>query len=280
MSRDSCSRALILIAVATVAAAARAQVTVVNSDVRATRGQTVSPVYEGWYQQDGTTYGVFSYFNGNTAEVVNVPIGPQNKFEPGPIDQGQPTRFVPGKQSGMFAVPLPKDPRSELTWTLTVNGQTLAIPTARDSLYAITPLKEMAGYYPGNTPPVLKLKQSGRSAQGTAGITVSRRTTVGMRLALDAWVTDDGVPPPASGESSGREGRRRSGLSVTWSVIRGADGVTIAAPAPEIIEGRASTTATFAKPGAYLLRVRASDGTQSQTMCCWTNGYVSITVER
>ena len=43
-----------------------------------------------------------------------------------------------------------------------------------------------------------------------------------------------------------------------------------------------TTTATFEQPGEYLIRVRAdnfgrvdsSDGNQ----CCWTNGYVTVTV--
>ena len=41
----------------------------------------------------------------------------------------------------------------------------------------------------------------------------------------------------------------------------------------------ATTTATFSEPGDYLLRVQAIDGTGSfEFYCCWTNGYVEVTV--
>ena len=35
------------------------QVPVVKFDVRAARGELVSPVYEGWYELGGTTYALF-----------------------------------------------------------------------------------------------------------------------------------------------------------------------------------------------------------------------------
>jgi hypothetical protein len=276
-----------------------AQFPAVNPQIRSAKGQNVSPVYEGWFRgSDGSTYASFGYFNRNTEEVVHTPVGPDNKIEPGPADQGQPTRFYPGRQVGVFAIALPKDrPGAEATWTLTVAGRTLAIPTSLDQQYLLEPLKEMGGSHPGNTPPVLRFEANGPAIQGPAGRTVERTATVSTPLALDVWVTDDGLPPPEPPRPTGggRQGAPTPtaadarpattarvapprGLGVTWSQFRGSAGVTFANPTPPIEQGKASTTATFSEPGDYTLRVLASDGTSFSAQCCWTNGYVKVTV--
>ena len=43
-----------------------------------------------------------------------------------------------------------------------------------------------------------------------------------------------------------------------------------------------TTTATFEQPGEYLVRVRADNfgrvDSSSGNQCCWTNGYLKVTV--
>ena len=57
-------------------------------------GETVTPVFEGWYENpDGTLSLSFGYFNRNGEEVLEIPIGPDNFIAPGDPDQGQPTHF-------------------------------------------------------------------------------------------------------------------------------------------------------------------------------------------
>ena len=57
-------------------------------------------------------------------QTVEIPIGPNNKIEPGGPDYGQPTVFEPGRQTTMFAIKVPKDfGKQKLTWTLVANGQ-------------------------------------------------------------------------------------------------------------------------------------------------------------
>ncbi|MCH8253983.1 MAG: hypothetical protein IID06_01425 [Gemmatimonadetes bacterium] len=57
-------------------------------------GQTVTPAFEGWYENPDGTYSLsFGYFNRNSEEVLEIPIGPNNFIEPGDLNQGQPTRF-------------------------------------------------------------------------------------------------------------------------------------------------------------------------------------------
>jgi hypothetical protein len=274
-----------------------AQFPAVNPQIRSARGQNVSPVYEGWFRgTDGSTYASFGYFNRNTDQVVHAAVGPDNKIEPGPADQGQPTRFYPGRQVGVFAFALPKDRSgAEATWTLTVAGQTLSIPTSLDPQYMIEPLKEMGGSYPGNTPPVLRFEANGPGVQGPAGPAVERTATVATPLALDAWITDDGLPPPqpprpAGGgqpaTTAGAGARPATAnrvapprvLGVTWSQFRGPADVTFAQATPPLEQGKASTTATFSEPGEYTLRALASDGSTFSAQCCWTNGYVKVTV--
>ena len=183
----------------TLAVDVRAQSPAVRS-VRAAKGLMVSPVYEGWYEVDGTRYALFGYYNRNLEEIVDVPVGPHNHVAPGPPDQGQPTRFFPGMSYGVFAVAVPKDqPKAEVTWTLTAHGQTLSIPVSLDPLYLISPQRETGSGYPGNTPPVLKFDPVGPSAQGPRGIVAIRTATVSRPLLLDVWVTDDGLPPSRPG---------------------------------------------------------------------------------
>src|SRR5438552_5432561 len=95
--------------------------------IRYNSGQGVVPVYEGWERvPDGSFNMVFGYLNRNHVEHVRLPAGPQNNFEPGPADRGQPEYFYPRENHFLFRVSIPKDwdRRKELVWTLSANGKT------------------------------------------------------------------------------------------------------------------------------------------------------------
>jgi len=47
--------------------------------------------------------------NQNYEEHVHVPIGPNNKFEPGNADRGQPTYFLPRRNRHVFRIHVPAD---------------------------------------------------------------------------------------------------------------------------------------------------------------------------
>jgi hypothetical protein len=262
----------------------RAQIPAVKYDVPAAKGLVVSPVYEGWYEVDGRKYALFAYYNRNLEEIVDIPIGPHNHVAPGPPDQGQPTRFFPGVSYGVFAAALPKDqPTTEVTWTLTANGQTLSSPASLDPLYVISPQRETGGAYPGNTPPVLRFDPTGASAQGPHGIVVSRTATVSRPLTLDVWVADDGLPPPrresrAPVVRGGSSRQNPQGLALSWQVYRGSGAVGFSDQTPAVEQGKARTTVTFSEPGNYMLHLLAIDS-RTANMCCWTNGYAKVTVE-
>src|SRR5260370_41844445 len=67
----------------------------------------------------------FGYLNRNYAETPVVPVGPENKFEPGDPDRGQPTFFDRRVHRKEFSVRLLSDwGKNELVWSLTVRGVT------------------------------------------------------------------------------------------------------------------------------------------------------------
>src|SRR5689334_21867459 len=88
-------------------------------------GASVSPAFEGWFDNpDGSHSFLIGYYSRNTEAEIDIPIGPDNHFEPGPADMSQPTHFLTRRRFGMFAVTVPKDfPKTQkVSWTLTANG--------------------------------------------------------------------------------------------------------------------------------------------------------------
>ena len=225
----------------------------------AARGQSIAPVFEGWQENpDGSFNLVFGYFNRNRVERIDIPVGPDNRFESGDPDQGQPTHFYPRRSRFLFTVQVPPDfGDQELVWTLTSNGET---ERAYGSL--------LIDYFLDDT-------------------VVQNNKGAGEPLALAAYATDDGIPRPRSLLQVRRvTPDSSSGLWLAWFVYRGpGERVTFdplqpsvgedtrpvasggnsnwsfgweAPPAPP--ENRWEATATFDEPGTYVLRAWADDG--------------------
>ena len=250
-------------------------------------GQNVQPIFEGWSRnEDGSFTMHFGYLNRNYVEEPHVPIGPSNQIEPGGPDRGQPTYFYTRVNRYAFSITVPKDwdKTREVIWTLTANGKTdkafgflQADWEVDQGVILSNTVLSARGRGAGNQPPVLKLDP------------ITPPTTTAPAT-LTALVTDDGLPKGAGGRrrsATGQEtpptlqnmpeapvnvpqvqrggplGRRPgppAGLSVTWIVWRGPAGVTFepAVYAP-VKDGKSVTTATFDKPGEYVLRARATD---------------------
>lgn len=240
-------------------------------------GQSVTAAYEGWFKNDDGTFSLLvGYYNRNVRQVLDIPIGPDNRIEPGGPDRGQPTHFLPRRQWGVFAITVPADfGEQKLTWTLTANGRTTSVPFALNPLYEVSPFKDPAQ---GNTPPVLKFEPAGPSFQGPPRtIAAALVATVGDSIPLTLWATDDGVVDPD----------RRAGASpvtIFWSEYRGPDAVTFSNARPPVskADGKSTTSATFATPGEYVLRAQANDVSGEGGggfQCCWTNAHVKVTVK-
>ena len=90
------------------------------------RGQNVSPAFEGWERNDDGSFSfLFGYMNRNWLEELYVPVGADNGFSPGPADQGQPTRFLPRRNRWVFRIRVPADwGDKEMIWALTTAGKT------------------------------------------------------------------------------------------------------------------------------------------------------------
>ena len=260
--------------------AAGAQDTQVDAPIPHAIGQSVSASFEGWYPNpDGTRSLVFGYFNRNYEEYLDIPVGPDNRFEPGPADRGQPTHFLLRRQTGVFAVVVPADFGDQrLTWTLTAHGVTIAIPGHLRPEWEITALEEITS---GDTPPVLRFGgPDAEPGQGPLGIHSELTAAVSAPTPITVWATDDGVRKARAAQRPARAG-------VVWSKYRGPGAVTFSDTTPAIDEtSKATTTATFSEAGDYVLRVLGWDdsGGQSAIMaggffCCWTNGYVTVQVQ-
>ena len=62
-------------------------------------GEAVFPAFEGWGPvKDGSQVLLIGYFNRNKEQALDIPIGPNNRIEPGGPDYGQPTHFQTGRQ--------------------------------------------------------------------------------------------------------------------------------------------------------------------------------------
>ena len=79
-----------------------------TAQINYARGQDVSPTYDGWEANaDGSYTMHFGYFNRNSQQEFNIPIGPENNIDGG--DRGQPTHFYPDRKWWVFSVVVPKD---------------------------------------------------------------------------------------------------------------------------------------------------------------------------
>ena len=244
------------------------------------RGVSISPAFEGWYENaDGSFSLLVGYFNRNKSETFDIPVGPNNRVEPGDIDQGQPTHFAIGRNWGVFVIKVPKDVGTKtVTWTIVSNGEAQSIPLGVTKGYTITPFEE-AGM--GNKPPVLTFAEGGPKFTGPpVAVATTLSGTVGQPVALDVWVTD------AKEQKAGLPSKRpeTSVANVSFHKFRGPGKVTFdPARAPVAAQGdKVSTKATFSLPGEYLLRVQGNDESGeggAGFQCCWTNTYVKVSVK-
>jgi len=261
-------------------------------------GEHVEPAYEGWRPNaDGTFSFMFGYMNENWLEEPIVPVGENNFFSPGDQDRGQPTNFLPRRNRFHFEVVVPSDwGDRELVWTLNVNGverkayatlkadylvDNMVIASETGSLGAGTSSPESRA----NIAPVVTVQ----------GDTI-RSARVGESISFVTHIADDGLPVTRrESTNSSAELQRRmmrppsritvgktNALFLSWNVYRGPGKVTFDPPMPKPWEdtrtsanspwgplwlppevpedGLHEVTATFEKPGTYILWGRADDG--------------------
>jgi hypothetical protein len=256
-------------------------------------GSNIYPAYEGWYKNDDGTFTLLiGYYNRNKKEVLDIPIGPENKIEPGGPDQGQPTHFEVGRGWGTIAIKVPKDfGDKKLVWTITANGKTTTVPFGVVKGYQIEPFLDAAM---GNKPPTIKFSATGPALQGPPAPLAQANVingAVGESVAIKYTITDDGneepptggsatAPPPAGAAPQGPP--RRARVSTTLTKYRGPGEIKFADGTPAIEKEVVNTTATFSLPGEYIIRVEGNDSSGvggGGFQCCWTTAYIKAVIK-
>jgi hypothetical protein len=282
-------------------------------------GQAIYPAFEGLgATQDGTSnLIVLGYMNRNRSGVVEIPVGPNNRIEPGGPDYGQPTVFYPGRQKLVFAIKVPKDFGAKtLTWTLVANGQPAVVTFHLQRDYYLNFYKDEAN---GNEPPLIRFAASEPAMIGpSAGFAQTLTGSVGQPVPLKLWVSD---PPPlepnwesvvasrtrsaprqvprdqvaivngqllgAGGGGRGGSGGSRPDLTVIWTKMRGPGDVTVTPPrvpvvtkADRTVVVEAPASATFSAPGEYVLRGEPVEAAGAgDGLCCFTFANVKVIVK-
>jgi hypothetical protein len=272
---------LLLIATAVAVAGAQQIPVEQNVHIRYNSGQDVVPIYEGWERvPDGSFNMVFGYLNRNHVQELNIGVGAQNNFEPGPAERGQPTYFYPRENHFLFRVNVPKDwdRKRELVWTVVANGKTNQARATLLDIWEIDRQLEVANSGGGTA---VSADLILRDKPPALTVAAPARATAGTAVELIANVTDDGIPPERkprpqrqtepSLKSSGppspvnvplpTKPRPPTSLSVIWMIWRGPASVAFD---PEgyvkVADGKAAVKATFSKPGTYVMRAFGHDG--------------------
>jgi hypothetical protein len=296
MNRQIVSKLTVLLMLAAGGAMVSAQVLLPSTPPKQFGG-SISPAFEGWYDNaDGTHTFLIGYYSRNTVAELDIPIGPNNRFEPGNPDLGQPTHFLPSRHYGMFTFTMPKEfgKTQKITWMLTANGVTASVPFYMSPDYNVSPLKSSeesptGGY---NLPPLIRFLENGTTVAGpVASIAraISRTVTFGTPLTLDIWADDDAKY--SSGTNAPMTGSRPP-VTLSVSKYRGPGRVTVEDGHPKLtvlkggkpdepFAGRASTMVNFSEAGDYMLHVTANDYSGNGgggSVCCWTTAIVSVAV--
>jgi len=237
-------------------------------------GQGLAPIYEGFDQNPDGSYNMwFGYMNRNFEEVLDLPVGPDNKFEPGAADRGQPTFFDTRRHKDVFRVIVPKDfpNNAKLTWSITLRGKTETVAGSLNQVWQIDRQRTTRGgnseNINSNTPPVVSIQP------------MTQTVAVGAVATLAISATDDGLPKR---RTQGVE--RSAGMTAEWTKYRGPGAVTFTPQKHPLANGAGSTTVAFSAPGEYILIAVVDDGSGESAgnfsyHCCWTNVQVAVTVK-
>ncbi|MDD9896976.1 MAG: hypothetical protein OXU24_14520 [Gammaproteobacteria bacterium] len=245
------------------------------------QGQNVIPLFDGWFpNEDGSFTLCFGYYNLNTQEIIDVPLGEKNFITPAVYDGGQPTHFdVPPDPEltrefrrywCVFSVIVPADfGMQDVTWNIETQGQMLSVPGTLIPSYV---LDEAATSGRETSAPYLSLNDNPPNFRGRRGLFEGpRQARVGEPANLIA-----------------RLRHSDPGTWINWTLHQGPDAVEFATPEARLdtAEGVFETTVTFTEPGTYVLRIQVINDTERQReptygfefYCCWTNGYLTFEV--
>jgi hypothetical protein len=210
-------------------------------------------------------------------------MGPDNFVEPSEFDGGQPTYFKEIHRSirrpwNSFILTVPEDFGDQrVVWTLRNHGQTYTTPghITEPSYMIETPIAP-ARYQQGTASgyaPSIRFDPADSWVQGLGGTHVGPLTArVGERLGLSVWV------------DSGETLYERPESWLYWMHYSGPGDVAFSEDEVEVPladgQGVGTTDVTFSEPGSYVLLVQSIETLRNsfEYHCCWTNGWVEVTV--
>ncbi len=267
---------------------------------RVNSGENIHPFFEGWYTlPNGSKVLSFGYFNRNLGDnAVYIPLGEDNFLEPAEFGGLQPEWFPIRRERGVFVVHLPPDwPLDrEVIWSFRSGGQLYSVPGSwrTEAMELTTNYAAM-----GSHRPFLKMDADGEEGFGIIDPVWGepRTARVGEPLELTVWARDQLAP----------DTREEVAVRVAMWGHQGPSLPAVVAEQPEVAEdaegvggrgretdrpnsvlvplesdGAANFTATFDRPGQYLLRVTVDNhgavDSSPGDQCCWTNGYVEVSV--
>ena len=247
-----------------------------SSEVIREQGQAIIPLYDGWYpNEDGTKTICFGYFNMNTQQSFDIPIGENNYLEtdyPGLdlIAANIPTHFdpLPPAYRHIFCafsvtVPVGFNTSHRITWHISSNRFELSTPGKVIPPYI---LDEPQSDGRGDLAPLVKLSPNDAGVRGRTGIhtTTVINASVDEPVTLQAWI-----------EHPDEE------VWVGWSHHSGQGNVEFDNKEYQIQPNIEETTvqASFSDPGEYVVRMQTIDTIAAfEFYCCHTNAYFHINV--
>ncbi len=247
-------------------------------------GRPIVPVFEGWFQNEDGTYTLsFGYASFNLEEALHIPRGPDNFVEPREYDGGQPTYFKEIHPSirrpwNSFLITVPADiGEQRVVWTLRNHGETYSTPghvTSASYIIEnpIAPARYLQGTASGHAPS-MRFDPAAPWVQGLSGTRAGPLAArVGEPLEISVWVD--------SGETLYEEPESW----LYWMHYSGPGDVMFSEDEIQIPltegEGIGTTNVTFSEPGDYVLLVQSIETLRNsfEYHCCWTNGWVEVTV--
>ena len=268
---------------------------------RKASGDAIAPMFNGWIgNEDGSVTMIFGFANKNSKEIVDIPLGVNNRIEPAQFDGVQPTHFpsytrrgfVGIQERGVFTVTVPAEMKgTEVVWHLAHGGHSYDIPgRATSSSYQMSNSESALG----SLNPAIRFDTAGAESTDRSGIYAPRvMAKVGEAVDLSAYIQDRGNRADYPDNK-----RMTYPLGTEWITHQGPAAVAfseaqITGKQRAELEGEANTTSTngwsevqtqarFAEPGDYLIRLRVDNfeapDSQFDNQCCWSNAFVPVTV--
>lgn len=242
-----------------------------SAEVIRPRGQPIVPLFDGWFaNDDGTRSLCFSYFNLNTEQSFDIPVGSNNHLSDDSYAVLLPTHFDPlppryRRKFCTFTVEVPQSFGREdtITWNLSSNGQNLSVPGHVKPAYVLDEPRSLGR---GDEAPLVKLSESAEGIRGRRGVRQEDglQATVNTPFELRAWV-----------EHSDPE------VWVGWAMHSGPGNVDFDVAEYELmLTGEpARTTLIFDEPGDYVIRLQTIDDIAAfEFYCCHTNAFFHVSV--